>query len=107
MNNNYSISLDGSTQYLSVSDADQIGLKMSAGFSMMMWVRFASLPSPTSFAVAGKSDQNTGSDYGYITFIHNNMGTLRFLTYLASASSVGNSYAQNWTPVIDTWYHIA
>ncbi len=106
--NTHSVDLEsGSSQYLSISDANQTGLKMSGSFTMEMWVKFESVPTTTSFALAGKSDQNLGSNFGYITFIHNNSGTLRFLTYLAPSAGGGTAYGRDWTPATDTWYHIA
>lgn len=107
--NSHSLDLEStSSQYLSISDVNQTGLKMSNSFSIEMWVKFESTPTSGNVMVlVAKQNSEIGTDFGYQFRIHNISGTLQLSTTLSSSAGNGSLYATNWTPSVGTWYHVA
>lgn len=91
------------SEYLSITDAAQSGLDLTASQSYSFWVKFESLP--TSGNLMNLANKWTGgTDRSFLIDLYNNGGTtsLRFILYNSSASTA--SYV--WTPSTGTWYHI-
>ena len=95
-----------SSQHLSITNANQTGLKMSSSFTIELWVKLEMIPTG-AMALAGKQNSNVGGDFGYLFLIQNNLGTMRLFTWLSPSAGNASPYTANWTPNADTWYHLA
>lgn len=95
-----------SSQYLSIADGSQTGLDFSDAFTVEGWVRFESLPSSGNSMFFVCKDNN-GVSRGYGFGLRNESGTLRLEGFIVDGSGNQDYYYTNWTPVVDTWYHLA
>lgn len=96
-----SLKLNGGFVQLSGSDGVELG---SSDFTAEMWARFSTLPSAnTGCALLAKYDATRG----FLINNWNSAGQHVLSCYLSSDGSTNVGVAYNWSPVIDTWYHIA
>ncbi len=89
----------GALSYLTVPDSDDFNFGTGA-FTIDMWVRFTIIDSNNQWFFGPYVDNSNHSRFGYVPALG-----LYFNAYL-SASTVIN-FTCPWTPVINTWYHIA
>jgi hypothetical protein len=93
-----------SSQYVKIADGDQTGLDLTSDFSIECWVygsSYTATPSARNVFVS-KFD---GTD-GFLFGIFNNAGTLQLECFMVNSSS-SSANRVNWTPSVDTWYHVA
>lgn len=94
------------TEWLSITDANQVGLEPATALSFFTWVNYESNPSSGQlFGFIGKRNTASTPTYSYESFLQNSGGTqrLRFDVYSGSAE---DSFVSNWTPTAGTWYHV-
>lgn len=92
-----SIALDGSGDFLSVPD--HADWNMASGkFTWDAWIYLTSVAS--DFGIMGQAQDGNN----YVAFDWSG-GSLRFK--VASAASILLNIAGAWTPVVNTWYHVA
>ena len=96
----------GNSEYLTITDASQVGLDGLSAWSYFVWVNFESTPSSgQNYGLIGKRDTADGATYAYNSEINNNAGTMRFRAELYTGA-VEEGALTNWTPSTATWYHI-
>ncbi len=103
--NTNSISLvAASSQYLSITDADQTGLDVVGNFSIEAWIKITSLTDLVFQTIVSKTEDN--SDRSYLLRVRNNGadGEINFLVYNGSYFNITRTVSQFSSGV---WYHIA
>lgn len=99
---------DITQDHLAFGDSSDWHLGGGTGnFTIDMWVRFSSFESPTQglqWLIGQTSDGNNGWALRY----EKNNPKLRFASYDTSGGTVYKiDITCPWTPVVDTWYHVA
>lgn len=92
----------GSTQYLSITDASQSGLDLSANWSISFWVKFEAVTGTPSFFSKYIS---AGNQVSYQLDLLNSPATLLDILTSANGSTVADD-SVSWTPATGTWYHV-
>ena len=92
-----SIYFDGTGDYLTTPDHADWDFG-SGDFTIDMWVRFDSAPGDAAFYSQYQNDSN----YCYLMRL-SGVVWFRFVTGLSHRAN----YHFTWTPVVDTWYHLA
>ncbi len=96
--NTASISLVASSlQSLSIPNASQTGLDLSADFTLELYVKFSTLPSQVNFI-----DKFVGGTSGGYAFFW----TANTLKVAIGDGTTGSASGVAWTPSTGTWYHI-
>ncbi len=105
--NTHAISLNGSSQYAYITDANQTGLDITGALTIELWIKFESLPSSgNTMYLVNKYIGLTGlRQYGF-RFL-NDSGTYKLAFRKADAYVNFEEVFVDWTPSVDTWYHIA
>lgn len=97
-----------SNEYLSITDAAQANLDLSANYTMSAWVNFESLPSSNAYTIISKmagASANRSYYFGYDNNWHN--GPTRWVAFSRQNSTLGTSGYYSVTPSTATWYHVA
>jgi len=91
-----------SSQWASITDANQTGLDFSGDFTFETWIKFNDLYGDANYeGITGKLSVGNAS---WQLFMYNSSGSkLRAIHYGESEQSKLFS----WTPSDDTWYHLA
>ena len=90
------------SEYLSITDANQIGLDFSGDFTLSMWVKGASYGINS---LLGKWDESANNQRAYRPVYFDATGIMSF--YYSSDGI--ESLTKDWTSItlnIDTWYHL-
>ncbi len=104
--NTHSIDLEStSSQYLTA--ADSASLSVTGNLTLETWVKFESLPSSGSAMHFITKTTLTGDNRSWRFNLYNSSGTYQFKFEVASNPSTWAAATQNWTPSINTWYHVA
>lgn len=92
------------SEWLSRTDAAQVGLNLADDFSIAGWLNFESTPG-TGAMYTFISKDDYASSRAYYFGLFNDAGTpkLRLLLY----TSGSNFPTVNWSPATATWYHVA
>jgi len=105
--NTYSLDLErNSSQYLSITDANQTGLDIIGDFTFEAWVKIETAPSGSTYPLITKDDQSSNRSYqfGY----RDRSSNLEFYTYIEDA---GNNWDGSNYVNVDlgegTWKHVA
>lgn len=108
MANTHCLDLESNaSQYASIADASQTGLDLSGSFTFEAWVQFESLPSSgNGVMIITKDDYSAVANRAYKFSLTNDTGTLK-LELRKGYSGSSESELVDWTPTIDTWYHVA
>lgn len=104
--NVHSIDTESSnSQYLYISDTDQLGLDGSSNMTVEAWVRFESLPAFGSdgFDFVSKA-QSSGNNRSYVFYFTSTDNTLRWVNQYDGMN--GSDVGVSWNPLIGTWYHV-
>lgn len=107
--NEYAVDLEkDSSQYLSITDANQTGLDVSEDISIEAWIKLETLPSANIYLIASKFEINNDRAYSFYVDI---TGTLRIRI---SDDGTGNSshyLVHKSSTVVDSflgiWLHVA
>ncbi|TVL99581.1 MAG: hypothetical protein CV087_17640 [Candidatus Brocadia sp. WS118] len=97
----------GSSQYLYA--ADSASLSITGDLTLETWVKFTSLPSSgatqTLISKIGSGSPNWSYDFRF----WNSSGTYRLLAQFSSDGGIVNLDSEfvDWTPSVETWYHVA
>lgn len=94
------------TEYLSITDASQVGLDLSTNFSFSVWVKMESQPSGgagmTFFSKMGSADTNES----YVMEYRDQGGTMKLRTFFENGSNGDTISNIAKTLTNGTWYHI-
>jgi len=96
-----------STQYIYAANnaAFQLG---SGNFTIEGWAFFSSLPtSGNIYSMLGLWDGTPYTQFSYLTSLYNNSGTYQLTFWYSSNGSSTPNITANWTPSLNTWYHLA
>jgi hypothetical protein len=96
-----------STQYIYAANnaAFQLG---SGNFTIEGWAFFSSLPtSGNLYSMLGLWDGTPYTQFSYLTSLYNNSGTYQLTFWYSSNGSSTPNITANWTPSLNTWYHLA
>lgn len=96
------------SEYLSITDANQIGLDVTTNATFSFWINIESLPSSGQIYTF-LSKITTASNESYSIFLYNNAGTYQLGLQGSGDGSYGGPgtyWYTNWTPVVSTWYHL-
>lgn len=101
-----------SSQYLSITNASQIGLGVSGDFTVAGWVKFSTIPtSGIAYALASKrNNQSTYTNPGFFSYLYHTGSALKLYGGFDEDDSPGNGETAgmaSWSPSTDTWYHVA
>lgn len=102
-----SISLDGSSQYLSISDGAQTGLGFTGNNTIEGWVYLASAPTNGQQFVLFSKYNSIGDQRGYLYSYENNGGIMQIVARISSNGSSVSSGALNVVIPTEVWTHIA
>ena len=97
-----SILFDGTGDYLSLADNDDWDFG-TGNFTIDFWVRFNSLASDFNFIGNGCYGSGANTDGWNLMWYTSNY--LQFANWLTAGQNILCQYV--WTPIINTWYHIA
>lgn len=90
---------NGSSQYLSRTNASQTGLGVAGNFSMSCWVKFSSVSG--TMTLLGKY-LNTGNQRSYLWQV--SAGSNQINMYTSSSGGTAPNLTVSWTPSTGTWY---
>jgi len=95
------IFLDGNSDYLSIPDSPDFDVGVG-DFTIEMWINFGSVTGARAIVnLHGQTDP--GRSFWWGRSASGNM----YVYYYYDGSSDGTAFNVSWTPVVDTWYHIA
>lgn len=95
------------SEYLSITDAAQVGLDIVGDLSISAWVKFESLPSANAMAIVTKmTGATTGRAYNFTYDNGWHSGANRLLLQTYESSALATSGYFSWTPTTGTWYHV-
>jgi len=102
-----SLDLNGSSQYLSITDASQTGLDLTTDFSLECWVKLEQLPSSAgdNFTLIAKDDIGVSRAYEFIM-----LSSDKVALYYFSDNSTYSTYALTTAITsadVGTWVHWA
>jgi len=92
----------GSTEYLSITDANQSGLDITGDLTICAWLKVESNPANGFNPIVSKL---TSASRSYLFDITNG-NTIRFY-YSTNGSTSNYSVSKSWTPTAGVWYHVA
>lgn len=102
----HSVKLDGTDDYLAILDGDQTSLEGMSDITMEAWVNLESVPPLDNTQVQVISKDRGGIERQYYISFQKTGSTdeisARFQTVSGPSTAI---YA--WTPILDTWFHIA
>lgn len=98
-----SISLNGTNQYLSISDASQTGLDLTGDFTIEVWVKPASQPSGDAYYIVGKYD----FDNNHRSYALSYTAAQQLSCSISANGSSASSATFSQTLSTGTWYHVA
>ncbi|HEC63709.1 MAG TPA: LamG domain-containing protein [bacterium] len=104
MTNIYSVDFElGSSQYAKITDGDQTNLDIIGDISFEFWIKFETVPTGADVQTLHAKDDGTNRSWELIQFETGGVKSIRFRTYEGALSG-----AETWdfTPTVDTWYHI-
>jgi len=112
MANTHSIDLElSSSQYLSITDANQTGLDRTGDTTIEAWVKFESLPGVGATQMKIASKYNTASDQrGYdFNLWYIGAGDFRLNAVYSTDGTyqAANDVFVDFVPTVGTWYHLA
>ena len=100
--NTHSIDLEASSsQYLSITDANQTGLDITGDMTIETWVNFETIGSDRFLL----SKWDGSSNRSYLLFYKQSKSAIRF--NVSSNGSNASSVDFSFTPTLSTWYHLA
>src|SRR3989344_5667353 len=98
----------GLSQYLSITDADQVGLNITHDMTIEGWIYLeADMPNNTDYEIVSKYDIDYNIDSRAYRFYLSTYGTQAL--YLNTSQDGSNEVANNaaWSPIAQIWYHVA
>jgi hypothetical protein len=98
---------DGTGDYLTIPNNS--GFQLGSGnFTIENWVNFSSLPTSNNISsMVGLWDGTPYTQFSYLATLYNNSGTYQLRFFYSTNGSSASSISVNWTPSLNTWYHIA
>jgi len=98
---------DGTGDYLTIPNNS--GFQLGSGnFTIENWVNFSSLPTSNNISsMVGLWDGTPYTQFSYLATLYNNSGTYQLTFFYSTNGSSVSSISVNWTPSLNTWYHIA
>ena len=109
MNTN-SIDLElSSSQYLSITDANQTGLDLASDFTIEAWVKTESTPAASGTLEIFDKYTSAGDNRSYRFYYQNNAGTMKIVVNTSSTGAAGQviNHFFNYTLTNGTWFHLA
>lgn len=108
--NTYSLGLNGTNQYASITDAAQTGLDITGDITIEAWIKLEQLPS-SRFNIASKATEPvTSTNFAYSLSIDNSNKKLQFIFANGSGSLVTNAtYTESGfgSGDVGKWIHVA
>ncbi|MFC1775239.1 LamG-like jellyroll fold domain-containing protein [Patescibacteria group bacterium] len=105
--NIHSLDLESSSsQYASISDADQTGLDITGDFTIEAWVKLESQPSSSTMVIAGKFDDNLGAR-SYRLIYTESGGTLYIEGQYGPDGNSVHKTTKAHTLESGVWHHVA
>ena len=102
-----SIYFDGTGDYLTIPNNSVFQLG-SGDFTIENWVNFSSLPASNNISsMVGLWDGTPYTKFSYLTTLFNNAGTYQLRFFYSTNGISASNISVNWTPSLNTWYHIA
>lgn len=96
----------GSSQFLEISDASQVGLEGSTNMTVEAWVKFESLPVYGADGMPIVSKAISVGDRRSYSFYYSGTGnSLRWVNQ--SDGFIGVDAGVSWIPTLGVWYHVA
>jgi len=97
------------SEYLSITDGNQLGLDVSTNATFSFWINIETLPS-TGQIYPMVSKIGTANNESYSLYLYNDSGTHK-IAMIGAGDGIyggpGTYWLTNWTPTVATWYHIA
>jgi hypothetical protein len=97
-----SLLLDGNSDY--VEFPDSFDFTFDGDFTIEAWVRYAVVPTADS-QIVSHYDSQSGNNRSFL-FHYGLTGSKLTIQLSGDGSSLTNING-NWTPIVDTWYHVA
>lgn len=94
----------GATEYLVVTDANSLDGFSEATFES--WFNTHTLPATSARRPIYSKYATTGDQRGWALTLYNNGGTYQLQLHASKDGVNAITNSVNWTPSVDTWYHI-
>ncbi len=101
---NNGVTLNGSSQYMSIADASQAGLDIVGDMSIAFWINFSSYSASTFYYLMGKCTFTGNSTRQWLIFKNVTGNNKIDWEMTDGVNQIRQGVA--WTPTACTWYHV-